>query len=197
MLPFHESQSPTSLSSKCSLMASPSMYLGQCFRFLIKAEAYTPCFFNSTIPFSTQKPLSSTTIFPFPKIGSKTRSNNPTVFPSLLNFETSWDGASFPSTSSICQRMPDNEQHTVWYSLPKGQGFLGTNIHPGQLYLLVQVLIDLSKQLTQLGVNCSVMLAFHASKISQTSQKRSLKAGGDLLVIVSAFRIISNRFLDI
>ena len=64
-----------------------------------------------------------------------------------------------------CQRMPDKEQHTVWYSFPKGQGFLGMNIHPGQLYLLVHVLMDSPKQLTQLGVNCSVMLVFHASNI--------------------------------
>ena len=106
------------------------------------------------------------------------------------------DGESFPSTSSICQRIADNEQHTVWYSLPNGHGFLGTNIHRGQLYLFVHVLMDSSKQLTQLGVYCSVILAFHVSMISQTSQKRSLKAGGCLAVIARAFRIASNHFLD-
>ena len=106
------------------------------------------------------------------------------------------DGESFPSTSSICQRRPDNEQHTMWYSLQNGHGFGGTNIHPGQLYLFVHVLMYSSKQLTQLGANCSVILAIHASMISQTSQKRSLKAGGCLAVIARAFRIASNRFLD-
>ena len=106
------------------------------------------------------------------------------------------DGESFPSTSSICHRIPDNEQHTVWYSLPKGHGFLGTNIHPGQLYLFVHVLMDSSKQLTQLGVNCSIILEFQASSTSRTTQKRSLKAGGCLAVIARAFRIASNRFLD-
>ena len=45
-------------------------------------------------------------------------------------------------------------------------------------------------------LNCSVTLAFHASMISRTSQKRSLKAGGCLAVIARAFRIASNRFLD-
>ena len=106
------------------------------------------------------------------------------------------DGESFPSTSSICHRIPDNEQHTMWYSLPKGHGFWVTNIHPRQLYLLVKVLMDLSKQLTQLGVNCSVMLEFHASSTSCTSQKRSLKAGGCLSVIARAFRIAMKCFHD-
>ena len=106
------------------------------------------------------------------------------------------DGESFPSTSSICQRIPDNEQHTVWYSLPNGHGYHGMNTHPGQLYLFVHVLMYSSKQLAQLGVNCSVILAFHASMISQTSQKQSLKAGGCLAVIARAFRITSNCFLD-
>ena len=106
------------------------------------------------------------------------------------------DGESFPSTSSICQRIPDNEQHTMWYSLPNGHGFHGTNIHPGQLYLFIHVLMDSFKQLTQVGVNCSIILAFHASMISQTSQKQSLKAGGCLAVIARAFRITSNCFLD-
>ena len=146
-------------------MSSPLMCFGQYFRFLIKAEAYTPHFLSSMMPFSTQNPLSRMTVIPLANIGSNTRSNNPAVFPSLWNFGSISDWESFPSTSSICQRMPDNEQHTVWYSLPNGHGFHGTNIHPGQLYLLVHVLMDLSKQLTQLGVNCSVMLVFHASNI--------------------------------
>ena len=79
------------------------------------------------------------------------QSNNPTVFPLLLNLGMIVDGASFPSTNSSCQTMPNNEQHTVWYSLPKGHGFLGMNIHPGQVYLFIHVLMDSSKQLTQLG----------------------------------------------
>ena len=95
------------------------------------------------------------------------------------------DGESLPSMRSICQRIPDNEQHTVCYSFPNVHGFCGTNIHPGP-----------SKQLTQLGVNCSVILAFHASMISLTSQKQSLMAGGCLAVISRAFRIASNCFLD-
>ena len=106
------------------------------------------------------------------------------------------DGEYFPSTSSICHRIPDNEQHTVWYSLPKGHGLQGTNIHPGQLYLLVHVLMDSSKQLTQLGVNCSIILEFQAYSTSRTTQKRSLKAGGCLAVIARAFRITSKCFHD-
>ena len=100
------------------------------------------------------------------------------------------------------QRVPSAKEYQTmsntpcWYSLPNGHGFLGTNIHPGQLYLFVHGLMDSSKQLTQLGVNCSVILAFHASMISQTSQKQSLKAGGCLAVIARASRITSNRYLD-
>ena len=74
--------------------------------------------------------------------------------------------------------------------------FWGTNIHPGQLYLLVQVLMDSYKQLTQLGVNCSVKLEFHASSTSCITQKQSLKVGGCLAVIAIAFRIASKCFLD-
>ena len=88
------------------------------------------------------------------------------------------------------------EQHTVWYSLPNGHGFRGPNIQPGQLYLFVHVLMDLSKQLTQLGVNCSIMLLFHAFRISQTSQKRSMKAGLSCNVIESTFKIDLKCFLD-
>ena len=101
-----------------------------------------------------------------------------------------------PQAPSATNRIPDNEQHTMWYSLPKGHSFWGTNIHPGHLYLLVQVLMDLSKQLTQLGVNCSIMLEFYVSSTSCTSQKRSLKAGGCLAVIAGAFRITLKCFLD-
>ena len=117
-------------------------------------------------------------------------------FPLIVEFGDDSDGESFPSTCSICHRIPDNEQHTMWYSLPNGHSFQGTNIHPGQLYLLVQVLMDSSKQLTQMGVNCSVMLEFHASSTSRTSQKRSLKAGGCLAVIARAFKIALKCFLD-
>ena len=107
------------------------------------------------------------------------------------------DGESLPSTSSIRQRIPDNRQHTVWYSFPNGHSFHRTNIHPGQLDLFIHVLMDSSKQLTQLGVNCSVILAFHAYMISLISQKQSLKAGGCLAVLARAFRIALNHILDI
>ena len=99
------------------------------------------------------------------------------------------------------QRAPSAKEYqtmsnTLWYSFPNGHGFHGTNIHPGQLYLFIHVLMDSSKQLTQLGVNCSVIFAFHASMISLASQKQSLKAGGCLAVIARAFRIALNHFLD-
>ena len=79
------------------------------------------------------------------------------------------DGASFPSTNSSCQRMPANEHHTMWYLLPKGHGVLGTNIHPGQVYLFIHVLMDSSKQLTQPSVNCSTNFVLHTFNMSLTS----------------------------
>ena len=48
----------------------------------------------------------------------------------------------------------------------------------------------------QLWANCLIILAFHASMISLTSKKRSLKAGGCLAVIERTFRIASKSFLN-
>ena len=158
-------------------MSSPLMCFSQYFRFLIKVEAYTSLleFYDA---FQHTEPTVKDDSHPFRKYWLQHTKQQSNCFSFVVEFWDDLDGESFPSTSSICQRMPDNEQHTVWYSLPNGHGFRGTNIHPGQLYLLVHVLMDSSKQLTQLGVNCSVMLVLHASNISQTSQKRSRKAGG-------------------
>ena len=103
------------------------------------------------------------------------------------------DGASFPTTNSSCQRMPNNEQHVVWYSLQKGHGFLGTNIHPGQVHLFVHVLMDSSKQLTQLGVNCSTMLCSglqhipHLPKVIPEDQWVSCRTGKCLQDCIKSF----------
>ena len=56
---------------------------------------------------------------------------------------------SIPSTNSIANITHDSLQHMLWYSFPKGLGFLGTNIHPGQVYLSIQVDIDSSRHVIQ------------------------------------------------
>ena len=169
-MPFHESQSPTAFSSKCCLIASPLMYLGQYFLFLFMWRHRLPAF-------STQQPPS---IHKTHCPGSQhyllqrwAPTHEATIQQFFLIVELGMisDGEFLPSMSSICQRIPDNDQHTVSYSFPNGHGFHGTNIHPGQLYLFIHVLMDSSKQLTQLGVNCSVLLASQASMISRTCQK--------------------------
>ena len=143
----------------------------------MSADAYTPLFFNSTISFKTQKPLSNTTMEPLPKMGSKIHNNKPTVFPRLLCFGFGCSparGASFPSTSSIPHIIPDMEQQTEWYSLPNRCGFLGTNIHPGHVYLFVHGLMLSFRHETHDGVNCSTIFLFHSSTICLTSQNLSL-----------------------
>ena len=143
----------------------------------MSADAYTPLFFNSIILFNMMNPLSNTTTEPVVKMGAKIHNNIPTVFPWLLCFGVGCStarGASFPSTSSIPHILPKVEQHTEWYSLPNGCDFLGTNIHPGHVYLLVNGLMLSSRHETHEGVNCSAMFLFHSSTICCTSQKLSL-----------------------
>ena len=132
----------------------------------MSADAYTPLFFNYTMPFKTQKPLLNTTMEPLPKMGSRIHNNKPTVFLRLLCFGFGCSparGASFPSTSSIPHKIPDMEQQTEWYSLPNGCGFLGTNILPGHVYLFVHGLMLSSRHETHDGVNCCAIFLFHSS----------------------------------
>ena len=70
----------------------------------------------------------------------------------------------------------------VWNSLPKGQGFLGTNMNPGHVKRFTYFIMDLSRQEIQKGVKTSAMLLFQACSIFWTSQKGSLNNGGSLLV---------------
>ena len=70
----------------------------------------------------------------------------------------------FHSTPILgCIRILWLVSHPLGLGLDKAR--CGWNSVTGQLYLLVHVLMDSSKQMTQLGVNCSIMLVFHASNI--------------------------------
>ena len=53
----------------------------------------------------------------------------------------------------------------VWYSFNFGCGFIGTNIHTGQVNLLVHIEIDSYKQDTHEGMNTSFMQYFHTAII--------------------------------
>ena len=59
--------------------------LGPIASFLINNAAKTPFFFNSAIPFNTQKPLFNTSTFPPPQIGRVSCRSVPTVLPMVSN----------------------------------------------------------------------------------------------------------------
>ena len=119
-----------------------------------------------------QKPLSSMTSCPVWKIGLPSLNSMLVVLPpKLSNSGAGFSrGESFPSTSSTCHMMPEEQQQIEWYSLPKGQGFLGTNMNPGQVYLFVQGDMDTSRLLHHPGPEILMMLLFQATIISRTSQ---------------------------
>ena len=146
------------LSAKCWIICSPGTCLGQYRHFLINAWANTPTFFNSTNPCKTQKPESNTTTLPALRIGHVRCSKVPTVLPlSSFSLLPKCCGQFFPSLSSTCQIISPSAQPASWYSLPKGHGFLGTNIEPGQVYSFTQLDIDLSITLIQEGKKFSAM----------------------------------------
>ena len=177
--PAHVSVAPTSLFSKCALMSSPRMNLGQYHHFLIRALEKTPFFLNSMIPLRTQKPLSRMMTYPLWNMGVSIRSNNPTVEPMSSNCCCPRAlGRSLPSTRSIPHMIPEVQQQTVWYSLPNGHGLQGTNMNPGHVNLFVQTLMLSSRQFTYPGIKFSTMLSPQASTICWISQNLSRYIGG-------------------
>ena len=156
--------------------------LGPVSPLLDKSRCKNSIFLSSMIPLSTQNPLSRITTKDLLKIGLKIHNNNPTVFPRLCYIGGSLClGVSLPSTSSRPHRTPDKQQQTVWYSFPNGHGFHGTNIQRG-VYLLVQTLMDSSKEFAHPGMKFLFIFLFQVSNICLTSQKQSLYAGGSSLV---------------
>ena len=137
-----------------------------------------PFFLSSIIPSTTQKPKSKMTTFPVLKSSLQRRIIKPIVLPLswCIGFGSSF-GLSFPSTISSAKRMPLSPQHIVWYSFPNGWGFLGQNTHPGHAYLLYQILMLSSRQLTQEGVKICSMLLLNSARSLPTYQKWSVKGG--------------------
>ena len=194
-LPAHESVEPTSLLSKCALMSSPRMNLGQYRHFLIREIAKTLFFLNSMIPLRTQKPLSRMTTYPLWNMGVSIRSNNPTVDMSSNCCCPRALRRSLPSTRSIPHMIPEVQQQTIWYSLPNDHGLRGTNMNPGHVNLFVQTLMLSSRQFTYPGIKFSTMLSPQASTICLMSQNLSRYVGGVASVKDKAERMASNRFL--
>ena len=143
----------------------------------------TPFFLSSISPSKIQKPESKMTTFPVLKSRLQRRIIKPIVFPLswCIGFGSSF-GLSFPSTISSAKRMPLSPLHIVWYSFPNGWGFLGQNTQPGLDYLLYQILMLSSRQLTQEGVKICYMLLLNLARSLRTSQKRPVKGGGKSFV---------------
>ena len=109
-------------------------------------QTNTPFIQNSTMPCRTQNLLSRTTTHPVRHIECVSHMRRPIVLPkTLYTLGGAWCSASFPSTNSRPNRIPERPQQMVWYSFLKGHGFHGTNIKPGHVNLLVHVNIDSSK----------------------------------------------------
>ena len=132
----------------------------------------TPFFFKSTSTLSKQKPLSRTNTLPPPQTGCVSHSRTPTVFPflshSLLPSSSGW---SLPSLKSTAQIMSLLQQPVTWYSFLKGQGFLGTNMNPGHVYLFTHFDMLSLMQLIQLGMKLFAMLAFTSPKLPKIDNK--------------------------
>ena len=148
------------------MMSSPGIYLGHYRRFLMSDAAKRPLFLNSTMAFDTQKPESNTNTLPVDQTGFVNRGSKPVVFPRSSNsFGKRFVGQSFPSRRSNDQMMLLSAHPASWYSFLKGQGFLGTNMNPGQLYSFTHLDMLSSMQLIQLGEKFVVMFLFQQSNM--------------------------------
>ena len=78
-----------------------------------------------------------------------------------------------------------------------GCGFLGTNIHPGQVHMLVNTNMHSSKQLIHPGLKRDWVCSLKAVTKSFTGWKECLKEGHSFLVNFKCFRMDSKRCFDI
>ncbi len=129
----------------------------------MRAAPNTPFFWSSEIPFNTQKRESRRTTLLVPQIQQVGLNNKPTVLPNSLK---SFAGASIGSSLlSIILReysTPLKPQAMVWYSLPSGHSFCGTQQKPGQINLPMHLLMDSSNHEIHEGENLFPMFEFHA-----------------------------------
>jgi hypothetical protein len=92
--------------------------------------------------------------------------------------------------------IPRTPQQIEWYLFPFGCGFLGANIQPGQVHIIVHRNIGSSKHNTQLELKHAAECLLKVSIISLKGWKGSLKAGVAFAVNFKCLRIASKRCLD-
>ncbi len=134
--------------------------------------------FASTIAFNTQKPESRTIYLPVPKYDESIRNNKPAVLPIALYGRQRRSGAFFPSTISITNRIVEIPQQALWYSFPNGWGLRGQNTHPGQVHLLCQIDMLMSRHTIQAATKVWAMFLLQAQIIWRTCQNLSMKLSG-------------------
>ena len=125
-LPLKESYSLTSWISMCLLIPSTSINFSRYFLFF---NAIENIFLSLVIHY----------IQSLCKLEKKTCS----LAYLLLWLASLWARTSFPFLKSTECIIPESLQQVGWYSLPNGWSFLGLNIHPGHVYLLNQIDINL------------------------------------------------------
>ena len=101
--------------------------------------------------------------------------NNTTVFlPSSSKLSgTAWHGWVLPSTNSTANKMTDDTHQSAGHSFPNGWGLWGQNIHPGNVHMLCQMDMDLSRQIYQEEKKTEVMWSFHDFTIWRICQNLS------------------------
>jgi hypothetical protein len=121
--------------------------------------------------------------------------SNPTVLPRLSNSFGPWPsfGSSLPATNSKLCRILKTPHTIVWYLFPNGQGFLGTNMYPWQVYLFAHVDINLSRHEVQPGEKFPTIFSFQAWMSFRISKNLSQCVGGASLVYLRQ-RTISSKW---
>ena len=104
------------------------------------------------MPCMTQNLLSRTTTHPVCHIECASHMRRQVVLlKASYTLGGAWCCATFPSTNTRPDRIPERPQQMVWYSFLKGHVFHGTDIKPGHVNLLVHVDIDSSKHVIHPG----------------------------------------------
>ena len=128
------------------------------------AAVNTPTFFSSISNFIIQNQLPITTNFPILLTSFFSSSIRPLIFHvELVGSSGSSLGWYFPSTIYITYKMTLSPQQILGYSLPIVCGLPGTDIHPGKVHLVNQIITDLHIKLTHDRLNISAILLLHLS----------------------------------
>ena len=143
----------------------------------------------------TKNDESKKSALPYPQIVLVSLNNKPQVAPLLSLYAglSNSFGRYYPSTNSSPNKIHDNLQYIVWYSLPNFQDLWGTNINPGQVYLLNQNYMNPLRHMIYSGVKYWPMFSFHMRSICLTSWNWSLCSGTYLFLYFIEYNMASNR----